>query len=298
MRPGVHPFAPYGGGADDAFVAKVSASGPAPTPSPTPTASPTATPMSTPTPTPTAAPMPTPTPSPTSTATPSPSPSPGCQLPTSITVNFNGTAINSGSYVWFNSALKPSGLGSQPVTFRFTQQTISSPDFTLMVPDATVTFDPAATSATTSFIGGMWVTRVPSSGLAGGTFLSAVSFQVPVNIAGGLKNVTWRGTIIPDTPGTSLQWQWGGAVYRNFSTEYNTLGVKPVDDNQASHTKILTMLGRRKTLSPKLQAAERVAGARTTRAVTVERTGLDRVRSKAPQPRLFDGTNPIQEERF
>ena len=83
----------------------------------------------------------------------------------------------------------------------------------------------------------MWVTRVPSSGLAGNTFLSGVNFQVPVTIPGGLKNITWAGIIIPDTPGTSLQWQWAGAVYGIFSSDYNALGVKPVDDNQASQYK-------------------------------------------------------------
>jgi hypothetical protein len=37
-----------------------------------------------------------------------------------------------------------------------------------------------------------------------------------------------------DTPGVTVQWQWAAAVYPNFSTGYNTLGVKPVDDNKAS----------------------------------------------------------------
>jgi hypothetical protein len=120
------------------------------------------------------------------------------------------------------------------VTFLFTQQTISNANFTISVPDAAVTFDPNATSATTSFTGGMWVTRVPSSGLAGNTFLSAVSFQVPMTIPGGLKNVKWSGVISPDAPGAYLQWKWGAAVYSVFSSDYNALGVKPVDDNQAS----------------------------------------------------------------
>jgi hypothetical protein len=123
------------------------------------------------------------------------------------------------------------------VTFRFTQQTITSSNFTLSVPDVTVTFDPAATSATTTFSGGMWVTRVPSSGLAGNTFLSALSYLVPANLPGGIKNVTWSGTFTSDTPGVSLHWQWGAAVYQKFSSDYNLLGVKPVDDNAASQYK-------------------------------------------------------------
>ena len=102
------------------------------------------------------------------------------------------------------------------------------------MPDATVTFDPTATSATTTFSGGMWVTRAPSSGLAGNTFLSGLSYQVPANLPGGITNVTWSGTVTIDTPGVSLNWQWAAAVYRTFSSNYNVLGVKPVDDGTAS----------------------------------------------------------------
>lgn len=206
------PLRPYTA-AEDGFVAKLSPNA-APTPSPTPSPSPTPTPSATPTPTPTA--------------------TPNCQFSTSIVGSFNGTPIRNGSFVWFNSVLKPAGLGVTPVTFFFTQQTITSADFTLSVPDAMVTFDPSATVATTIFQGGMWVTRVPATDLAGNTFLSALVFQVSANIPGGLKNVTWSGTITSDTPGTSLQWKWAAAVYTLFSSDYNLLGVKPVDDNKAS----------------------------------------------------------------
>jgi hypothetical protein len=124
------------------------------------------------------------------------------------------------------------------VTITFTNQTITSPQFgPLPVPDASVTFDPGAASATTNFAGGMWVTTVPSSGLAGNAFLSGLSFPAPANLPGGIKNVTWSGTISVDTPGVSVNWQWGAAVYTNFSTAYNVLGVKPVDDNKASQYK-------------------------------------------------------------
>ncbi len=55
-----------------------------------------------------------------------------------------------------------------------------------------------------------------------------------MTIPGGLKNITWSGTIISDTPGVSVQWKWAASVYSNFSPDYNSLGVKPVDDNKAS----------------------------------------------------------------
>jgi hypothetical protein len=31
-----------------------------------------------------------------------------------------------------------------------------------------------------------------------------------------------------------VNWQWAASVYTSFSSDYNDLGVKPVDDNKAS----------------------------------------------------------------
>jgi hypothetical protein len=46
--------------------------------------------------------------------------------------------------------------------------------------------------------------------------------------------VTWTGTFETDTAGVSVNWQFAAAVYTQFSTDYNTLNVKPVDSNSAS----------------------------------------------------------------
>jgi hypothetical protein len=79
------------------------------------------------------------------------------------------------------------------------------------------------------------VTVVPASGLSGNQFLSAVAFQVPAGgLPGGIKNVDWSGRFYSATPGLDMQWQWGAAVYTSFNTNYNALGVKPVDDNSTS----------------------------------------------------------------
>ena len=32
-------------------------------------------------------------------------------------------------------------------------------------------------------------------------------------------------------PGVRVQWKWAAAVYTNFSSDYEAVGVKPVDDN-------------------------------------------------------------------
>jgi hypothetical protein len=153
----------------------------------------------------------------------------------SITSNFNGTAIGAGSTVWFNSVMKVSGLGANPVTLRVDNATISSPQFSVAVPDAVITFSPAATVATTDFDSGTntWVTTVPT-GLGGNTFLDGVALPLPGGLPGGVKPVTWTADFTADTPGVTVQWQWAAAVYRSFDTDYNALNVKPVDSNRAS----------------------------------------------------------------
>ena len=157
-----------------------------------------------------------------------------CQFSTSSSSNFNNFSINAGNYLWFTSVLKAQGLGSTPVTITFTNQTITSPNFNLnlVVPDATVTFDPAVNFATTTFgPGGVSTTTVPSNPtLKGNTFFSALSFLVPANLPGSVRPVTWSGTISTATPGVKVQWQWAAAVYTNFNADYTLLGVKPVDD--------------------------------------------------------------------
>jgi hypothetical protein len=158
---------------------------------------------------------------------------PSCHFSTSSSNGFNNFAINQGNYIWFTSVLKADHLGSTAVTITFTNQTITSPNFgPLSVPDATVTFDPNVNFATTTFgPGGVSMTTVPSNPtLKGDTFFSALSFPVPANLSGSIRPVTWSGVISVDTPGVKVNWKWGAAVYTNFSTFYNLLGVKPVDD--------------------------------------------------------------------
>src|SRR6266571_3598978 len=157
---------------------------------------------------------------------------------TSITSNFNGTKIAQGRFIWFNSVLKVTGAGSTPVTINFTNQTIqftaNNVPYTLSVPDAMVTFDPGAPKATTVFntATNTWET-VSLPGLGGNTFLSGLTFQVPFNFPGGINPVTWSGQFT-SSAGVSINWKWAAAVYTTFSTDYNALGVKPVDDNRAS----------------------------------------------------------------
>jgi RHS repeat-associated protein/uncharacterized repeat protein (TIGR01451 family) len=159
----------------------------------------------------------------------------------SIGSNFNGTAIPGGSFIWFSSVFKASGLASQPVRVFLrgasVQFTAGGATYNLPVPDATITFSPSATSATTSFDSSKnaWITNLPSTGLAGNSFLSGMTFPVPANgLPGGINPVTWSGTFYSDTSGVSINWQWAAAVYTSFGGDYRSLNVKPVDDTSAS----------------------------------------------------------------
>ena len=177
----------------------------------------------------------------TSTTTSSTTTTTACTCSSSsISSNFNGTPIAGGNYLWFNSVMKVSGLGSSPVTIRFTGSSITftanNAYYTLNVPNAKITFA-NVTTATTTFntVTNTWESTLPLSGLAGNVFLDGMAFQVPSGgFPGGIKPVTWSGTFTSDTPGVGISSQWAAGVYTSFSTSYNLLGVKPVDDNKAS----------------------------------------------------------------
>ena len=139
----------------------------------------------------------------------------------SITSNFNGTAIPAGDYLWFSSVAKVSGLGTTPATVHVTDQTISftanGTQYSLDVPDSTIVFDPANTSASADFTGG-WQVASPSS-FSGNVFLSGLSYQLTSRLPGGVKNVVWSGDFTSDTAGLKINWQWAAAAYSQFSSD-------------------------------------------------------------------------------
>ena len=120
-----------------------------------------------------------------------------CTIPT----NFNGTSIPGCDFLWFSCAINVQGLPSnQPTTITCTGQTISftsgGENYSLPVPNGTITYSPSCTTATTSCdaTGANWITCVPESGLAGNQFLCGLSFQVPQGgLPGGIQDVTWSG---------------------------------------------------------------------------------------------------------
>jgi len=168
-------------------------------------------------------------------AAPCPGPAPACVSNSSISSNFNGTAIPAGRTIWFNAVLKASGLpttGTTTVDFTNVMITFSdgTTNYVVPVPDAHVVYSSATTTASTTF-SGSHMTQVPI-GFGQNAFLDGKIYLVPPpGLKGGIKNVTWSGTFSTSTPGVNLQWKWGAAVYTSFPNDpnYNAVGIKPVD---------------------------------------------------------------------
>jgi len=149
--------------------------------------------------------------------------------------NFNGTPIQPNSYIWFNANFTASGIPSTGATISFTASTVTftaDQPYTVAVPNAQITFSPTAVCAVTSFdtASNTWMTTVPLAG-SDEVFLTGVAFPAPAGFAtvGGRMQgpVSWQGTFAADTAGISVAWKWGAAVYKNFSLDYNALGIKP-----------------------------------------------------------------------
>jgi hypothetical protein len=190
-----------------------------------------------------------------------------------ISTNFTKPSIAGGNFVWFASVFSAKGpidsngheIDMSAYTIRVfvtggaISFTANNNVYTLPVPDAVITFDPTVTSATTAFdaANNRWMTIVPSASppilsplqppnprtqmfdVNGHIFATGLAYQVPSgSLPGGIKNVTWSGAFSTDTPGVTIRWEWGAAVYSTFSATYanassNVLGVKPVDNGMA-----------------------------------------------------------------
>jgi hypothetical protein len=152
----------------------------------------------------------------------------------SIQGTFNSTAIPAGDYVWFNSSLTTSSL--VPPSTPFTvwvrggsiQFTSNGTTYNLPVPDANITFNASSTS--TTFGSGTWNTLDWTH--ANNTFVAGVAFQVPAGgLPGGVGPVTWTASFATSLNGLNFHWDWGAAVYSQFSTNYTNLGVRPISDS-------------------------------------------------------------------
>jgi len=159
-------------------------------------------------------------------------------------------SVPAGDYLWFNSELSVDGpldpngnplkMNTDEVQIMVTNGSISFTNptngttTTIPVPDALIQFVPGLTQASTTFdaTNNRWVTQVPMTDPASGRqqftvpgniFVSGVPYLLPAAIGqlpqgwgngpGASQNVTWSAEFTTDTPGVSINWQWGAAVY-------------------------------------------------------------------------------------
>jgi hypothetical protein len=161
-----------------------------------------------------------------------------CGVQRAISSNFNGTPIAAGRSIWFNANVKASGLGAGTTQIFVHNASIpftsNGTPYNVPVPDAVITFSPTATCATTSFNEATqrWETTAPITGED--VFLAGLAFPVPpAGLQAGINPVRWQGTFSTDSPGITLSWKWGAAVYTRFSSDDDALGVKPIEGRLA-----------------------------------------------------------------
>jgi phospholipase C len=161
--------------------------------------------------------------------------------------------IAAGDYVWFSASADVVTREATPTTLYFTGQWINLQlkggngiPLRIAMPNSEVVFSSSATTETTTYSGGQWVTTVPI-GYAGNVFLGGAAYQVPAGVSLAGAQADWQGVFSGTTVSFTLTWQWAAAVYSTLGTGlgtgtgssagttafYDALGVNP---NSASLT--------------------------------------------------------------
>jgi hypothetical protein len=156
-----------------------------------------------------------------------------------ISSNFNGTAIPAGDYIWFNAVANVSGISGAGSKVIVQNQSVAisvgGQTFTVPLPNSAISFSNAVTSSNTYFDSSrnQWITTVPLS-YSGNVFLGGGVVPLPNGLSGGANPVSWTGTFYTDTLGISLNWKWAAAAYSVFSTDLNAVQSKPIDGTSLS----------------------------------------------------------------
>lgn len=154
-----------------------------------------------------------------------------CRTGSAILANVNGAPLPGGT-IWFNANFRATGAHDGTyLQFQggFVQFASRGNDQILHVPNAVVTFSASVTCPSTTYDASTdtWQTTVPLKGTEE-IFLSGFALPVPASgFPGGLPQVSWSESFASNTPGISMQWRWSAEVFSSFSTDYNSLGIKP-----------------------------------------------------------------------
>jgi prepilin-type processing-associated H-X9-DG protein len=160
-----------------------------------------------------------------------------CEVSSSITSNFNGTAIAKNNCVWFNSIVKVKGRNGGDANVNFVDGHVKfsagGTDYDIKLPDSRIVFSSTTTEAGAEFDCGAraWRMDVPSS-YADNVFLDGASFRFPDGLKGGVKDIVWSGTFTSDSCDLSFEWKWAAAVYPDLPDCEDGLCVKPIDGDK------------------------------------------------------------------
>ena len=169
----------------------------------------------------------------------------------SVSSNFNGTAINPGSTVWFLANINPPSLSGGTATLNLAgghiNFTANSTAYNIAIPNSQIVWSSSVSTATTTFdvSTNTWITTLPISSTGSNAFMAGVALPVPGGLPGGINPVSFTFDSVwasGGAVGQTFQWQWSAAVYTCFSTDYNSLGVKPIEGstyssyNNSDHT--------------------------------------------------------------
>jgi hypothetical protein len=62
------------------------------------------------------------------------------------------------------------------------------------------------------------------------TFMSGTSLPLLAGVSAIARDMSWRVQFESDTPGLTVQWNWGAAPYLRFTEDLNALRIVPVSN--------------------------------------------------------------------
>lgn len=159
-----------------------------------------------------------------------------------LTQHFNGQAIPKGAWMLFTSVAQfPGNHGALRVEMKDSKIYFFSGNHNKAIggPDMTETLGPANVRLRFNGMGGKfgkgsnggWMMKAPVN-TGGNNFLDDVAVRVNHPLPGNLQNVTWSAKFYSRSDIQQMHWQWGAAMYTKLTTNYQKLGVKPLDDQK------------------------------------------------------------------
>ncbi|MBV8354725.1 MAG: DUF2334 domain-containing protein, partial [Candidatus Eremiobacteraeota bacterium] len=153
-------------------------------------------------------------------------------------VNFNAGTIPAGDSLWISAVMKVGGLDKNQKDVLYVENSKVTVDGqTFVGPNMQITFDPNATSASLNYssTGNLWTEVLPEN-TSGNDFLTGVIIPGPFP---GAQGASWTASFSTQSSHPlqlNVNWQFAAALYASLGSNYNALGVKPLDDNNYSWT--------------------------------------------------------------